>query len=63
MNGYIVLRLLRSLDTNVGFDVRADVDGLIGVLPVYESEKAARDVWGDDVALQWIQYGDEDEEK
>lgn len=58
---YVVLKLLRDIETNTGLKVRTDgAQGMAGVMAAFETKTAARKVYGRNVQLMpaYVDYPD-----
>jgi len=52
----IVLRIVETVDHKGGkVTFKSENHGVLGIMPVYESKKAARKVWGKKVPLAMIE--------
>ena len=49
----VVMMMQTERKTTLGYDINmtCEEEGLIGMMPVYESKKAARKIWGRKVML------------
>lgn len=48
---YAAMRLVKNLELDNGFKVTLEADGQMGMIPVFETKKRAREVYGNDVSL------------
>ena len=49
--GYLAMRLIKEMDTDGWVRVSLEGEGRIGMVPVFKTKKAAREVYGKKVEL------------